>query len=76
MKEEKSLIDTLLNDTPPDDYLKQEVHQLKKIDVSIHPEKEKSKRPVLPPEMITVAMVAGLIGGMMILGYTLIFWVF
>ncbi|WP_018394345.1 hypothetical protein [Bacillus sp. 37MA] len=76
MEEEKSLIDTLLNDTPPDNYLKQEAHQLKEIDVDERSEQEELDRPLLPPEMMTVIMIAGLIGGMMLVVYTLIFWVF
>ncbi|OKL37707.1 hypothetical protein [Domibacillus mangrovi] len=76
MKEKKSLIDTLLNDTPPDDYLKQEAHQLKEIDVGVQSEKEELKKPFLPPEMMTVAIVTGLVGGMMLVVYSLIFLVF
>ena len=76
MKEEKSLIDTLLNDIPPDDYLKQEAYQLKEINVPERSETEESNKPFLPPEIMTVAMIAGLIGGMMLVVYTLIFWFF
>lgn len=70
----KSLIETLLTETPPDDYLQKEAEELKqKKNEEIEPAATEPVQKGLAPEWTFLAMMAGLIGMMMGIGYLLIF---
>lgn len=70
----KSLIETLLTETPPEDYLQKEAEELKqKKSEEIEPAAAEPGQKGLAPEWVLLAMMAGLIGTMMGIGYLLIF---
>lgn len=70
----KSLIETLLTETPPDDYLQKEAEELKqKKSEEIEPAAAVPLQKGLAPEWALLAMMAGLIGTMMGIGCLLIF---
>ena len=70
----KSLIETLLTETPPEDYLQKEAEELKqKKSEEIEPAAAEPVQKGLAPEWVLLAMMAGLIGTMMGIGYLLIF---
>mgnify|MGYP001049810696 CR=1 FL=1 len=70
----KSLIETLLTETPPEDYLQKEAEELKqKKSGEIEPAAAEPVQKGLAPEWVLLAMMAGLIGTMMGIGYLLIF---
>lgn len=69
----KSLIDTLLTETPPDDYLQKEAEELEKRKQLEELPAENSVSKGLLPEWTLLAMMAGFAGLMAGIGYMLIF---
>ncbi|WP_156153394.1 hypothetical protein [Domibacillus robiginosus] len=69
----KSLIDTLLTETPPDDYLQKEAEELEKRKQLEELPAENWASKGLSPEWTLLAMMAGFAGIMAGVGYLLIF---
>lgn len=71
----KSLIDMLLNGTPPDDYLKREADELRNRENDADPTIAvvRAEKEWLTPELSVLLMMTGLTLGMMCIGYVLIF---
>ncbi|OES46557.1 hypothetical protein [Domibacillus iocasae] len=69
----KSLIDMLLNGTPPDDYLKREADELRSRENEAVPATVQAKKERFTPELKLLLVMTGLTLGMMGIGYMLIF---
>ncbi|MET1031561.1 hypothetical protein [Domibacillus tundrae] len=69
----KSLIETLLNGTPPDDYLQREAEELSCVETDPDPPIVQAAKEWLAPELKVLLIMTGLTVGMMGIGYVLIF---
>lgn len=69
----KSLIETLLNEQPPGDYLEQEAAELRKENCFNESAAQEAQKSRIPPEIKLAGIMSGLIMGTMLLAYLLIF---
>ncbi|WP_046175650.1 hypothetical protein [Domibacillus indicus] len=71
----RSLIDMLLHETPPEDYLKREADELRnnQQDNSTPAGRRNGTGKRMRPELELLLTMAGLIAGIMSVGYVLIF---